>query len=284
MWRKILLSSSLAIGLMGVGISTVSADMITDTSGLEVNQSTNVGLMYDTVVSDLTPDDYTVTVEKQSDNPAIVKDDLHATTQAGDKTVVGDGQSPYSISVSLTDQGKRKIEQQTGVKITDENYAQVVNLIAAIPSVDGTVTYASTAASDSDQIPEIKSVGVIVRQNDGSKTVTSQADANAAIVTAGADQKKAQAKYPISDTTKELLQKGNVGPQRGIDVDLNQINRQKQATDMIANKKDRAKVKQQQTKQTAKSIGWQALGIVLLGVLGSFVAWAAYYLTKHRRK
>lgn len=284
MWRKILLSSSLAIGLMGVGISTVSADMITDTSGLEVNQSTNVGLMYDTVVSDLTPDDYTVTVEKQSDNPAIVKDDLHATTQAGDKTVVGDGQSPYSISVSLTDQGKRKIEQQTGVKITDENYAQVVNLIAAIPSVDGTVTYASTAASDSDQIPEIKSVGVIVRQNDGSKTVTSQADANTAIVTAGADQKKAQAKYPISDTTKELLQKGNVGPQRGIDVDLNQINRQKQDLDMIANKKDRAKVKQQQTKQTAKSIGWQALGIVLLGVLGSFVAWAAYYLTKHRRK
>lgn len=269
---------------MGVGISTVSADMITDTSGLEVNQSTNVGLMYDTVVSDLTPDDYTVTVEKQSDNPAIVKDDLHATTQAGDKTVVGDGQSPYSISVSLTDQGKRKIEQQTGVKITDENYAQVVDLIAAIPSTDGTVTYASTAGSDSDQIPEIKSVGVIVRQNDGSKTVTSQADANAAIVTAGADQKKAQAKYPISDTTKELLQKGNVGPQRGIDVDLNQINRQKQATDMIANKKDRAKVKQQQTKQTAKSIGWQALGIVLLGVLGSFVAWAAYYLTKHRRK
>lgn len=284
MWRKILLSSSLAIGLMGVGISTVSADMITDTSGLEVNQSTNVGLMYDTVVSDLTPDDYTVTVEKQSDNPAIVKDDLHATTQAGDKTVVGDGQSPYSISVSLTDQGKRKIEQQTGVKITDENYAQVVDLIAAIPSTDGTVTYASTAGSDSDQIPEIKSVGVIVRQNDGSKTVTSQADANAAIVTAGADQKKAQAKYPISDTTKELLQKGNVSPQRGIDVDLNQINRQKQATDMIANKKDRAKVKQQQTKQTAKSIGWQALGIVLLGVLGSFVAWAAYYLTKHRRK
>lgn len=284
MWRKILLSSSLAIGLMGVGISTVSADMITDTSGLEVNQSTNVGLMYDTVVSDLTPDDYTVTVEKQSDNPAIVKDDLYATTQAGDKTVVGDGQSPYSISVSLTDQGKRKIEQQTGVKITDENYAQVVDLIAAIPSTDGTVTYASTAGSDSDQIPEIKSVGVIVRQNDGSKTVTSQADANAAIVTAGADQKKAQAKYPISDTTKELLQKGNVSPQRGIDVDLNQINRQKQATDMIANKKDRAKVKQQQTKQTAKSIGWQALGIVLLGVLGSFVAWAAYYLTKHRRK
>lgn len=284
MWRKILLSSSLAIGLMGVGISTVSADMITDTSGLEVNQSTNVGLMYDTVVSDLTPDDYTVTVEKQSDNPAIVKDDLHATTQAGDKTVVGDGQSPYSISVSLTDQGKRKIEQQTGVKITDENYAQVVNLIAAIPSTDGTVTYASTAASDSDQIPEIKSVGAIVRQSDGSKTVTSQADANAAIVTAGADQKKAQAKYPISDTTKELLQKGNVGPQRGIDVDLNQINRQKQDLDMIANKKDRAKVKQQQTKQTAKSIGWQALGIVLLGVLGSFVAWAAYYLTKHRRK
>lgn len=284
MWRKILLSSSLAIGLMGVGISTVSADMITDTSGLEVNQSTNVGLMYDTVVSDLTPDDYTVTVEKQSDNPAIVKDDLHATTQAGDKTVVGDGQSPYSISVSLTDQGKRKIEQQTGVKITDENYAQVVDLIAAIPSTDGTVTYASTAGSDSDQIPEIKSVGVIVRQNDGSKTVTSQADANAAIVTAGADQKKAQAKYPISDTTKELLQKGNVSPQRGIDVDLNQINRQKQATDMIANKKDRAKVKQQQTKQTAKSIGWQALGILLLGVLGSFVAWAAYYLTKHRRK
>ena len=284
MWRKILLSSSLAIGLMGVGISTVSADMITDTSGLEVNQSTNVGLMYDTVVSDLTPDDYTVTVEKQSDNPAIVKDDLHATTQAGDKTVVGDGQSPYSISVSLTDQGKRKIEQQTGVKITDENYAQVVDLIAAIPSTDGTVTYASTAASDSDQIPEIKSVGAIVRQSDGSKTVTSQADANAAIVTAGADQKKAQAKYPISDTTKELLQKGNVGPQRGIDVDLNQINRQKQDLDMIANKKDRAKVKQQQTKQTAKSIGWQALGIVLLGVLGSFVAWAAYYLTKHRRK
>lgn len=284
MWRKILLSSSLAIGLMGVGISTVSADMITDTSGLEVNQSTNVGLMYDTVVSDLTPDDYTVTVEKQSDNPAIVKDDLHATTQAGDKTVVGDGQSPYSISVSLTDQGKRKIEQQTGVKITDENYAQVVNLIAAIPSTDGTVTYASTAGSDSDQIPEIKSVGVIVRQNDGSKTVTSQADANAAIVTAGADQKKAQAKYPISDTTKELLQKGNVGPQRGIDVDLNQINRQKQDLDMIANKKDRAKVKQQQTKQTAKSIGWQALGILLLGVLGSFVAWVAYYLTKHRRK
>lgn len=284
MWRKILLSSSLAIGLMGVGISTVSADMITDTSGLEVNQSTKVGLMYDTVVSDLTPDDYTVTVEKQSDNPAIVKDDLYATTQAGDKTVVGDGQSPYSISVSLTDQGKRKIEQQTGVKITDENYAQVVDLIAAIPSTDGTVTYASTAGSDSDQIPEIKSVGVIVRQNDGSKTVTSQADANAAIVTAGADQKKAQAKYPISDTTKELLQKGNVSPQRGIDVDLNQINRQKQATDMIANKKDRAKVKQQQTKQTAKSIGWQALGIVLLGVLGSFVAWAAYYLTKHRRK
>lgn len=269
---------------MGVGISTVSADMITDTSGLEVNQSTNVGLMYDTVVSDLTPDDYTVTVEKQSDNPAIVKDDLHATTQAGDKTVVGDGQSPYSISVSLTDQGKRKIEQQTGVKITDENYAQVVNLIAAIPSADGTVTYASTAASDSDQIPEIKSVGAIVRQSDGSKTVTSQADANAAIVTAGADQKKAQAKYPISDTTKELLQKGNVGPQRGIDVDLNQINRQKQDLDMIANKKDRAKVKQQQTKQTAKSIGWQALGILLLGVLGSFVAWAAYYLTKHRRK
>lgn len=284
MWRKILLSSSLAIGLMGVGISTVSADMITDTSGLDVNQSTNVGLMYDTVVSDLTPDDYTVTVEKQSDNPAIVKDDLHATTQAGDKTVVGDGQSPYSISVSLTDQGKRKIEQQTGVKITDENYAQVVDLIAAIPSADGTVTYASTAASDSDQIPEIKSVGAIVRQSDGSKTVTSQADANAAIVTAGADQKKAQAKYPISDTTKELLQKGNVGPQRGIDVDLNQINRQKQDLDMIANKKDRAKVKQQQTKQTAKSIGWQALGILLLGVLGSFVAWAAYYLTKHRRK
>lgn len=284
MWRKILLSSSLAIGLMGVGISTVSADMITDTSGLEVNQSTNVGLMYDTVVSDLTPDDYTVTVEKQSDNPAIIKDDLHAATQAGDKTVVGDGQSPYSISVSLTDQGKRKIEQQTGVKITDENYTQVVDLIAAIPSTDGTVTYASTAGSDSDQIPEIKSVGVIVRQNDGSKTVTSQADANAAIVTAGSDQKKAQAKYPISDTTKELLQKGNVGPQRGINVDLNQINRQKQATDMIANKKDRAKVKQQQTKQTAKSIGWQALGIVLLGVLGSFVAWAAYYLTKHRRK
>lgn len=284
MWRKILLSSSLVIGLMGVGISTVSADMITDTSGLEVNQSTNVGLMYDTVVSDLTPDDYTVTIEKQSDNPAIVTDDLHATTQAGDKTVVGDGQPPYAISVSLTDQGKHKIEQRTGVKITDDNYSQVVDLIAAIPSTDGTITYASTAGSDSDQIPEIKSVGAIVRQNDGSKTVTSQADANAALVTAGADQKKAQAKYPISDATKELLQKGNVGPQRGIDVDLNQINRQKQATDMIANKKDRAKVKQQQTKQTAKSIGWQALGIVLLGVLGSFVAWAAYYLTKHRRK
>lgn len=283
MWRKILLSSGLAIGLMGVGVSTVSADMITSPDGLVVSKPTKVGVMYDTVVSDLSPEDYKVTVTKQSDNHTIDQSTKNQTQQVGNEEIQGGKAPEYVVSVDLTDQGKDKIKARTGVTNLDSN---TVNLVAAIPSSGGNgFTYGSIAGSDSDQPPVIKDVAVMVRQDAGdNKEITSETDARKLIIDARHQQSEKQAQYPISDSTKELLQNAQTGPQAGIDIDLSHIDRQKQALDMIDNKKDRAKVKQQQTKQTVKSVGWQTLGIVLLGVFGSFVAWVGYYLTKHRHK
>lgn len=283
MWRKILLSSSLAIGLMGVGISTVSADMITSPDGLVVSQPTKVGIRYDTVVSDLSPEDYKVTVTKQSDNQTIDQSAKNKSQQIGNEEIQGGKAPEYVVSVELTDQGKAKVKARTGVTNFDAN---TINLVAAIPSSGGDgFTYGSTAGSNSDQAPVIKNAAVMVRQDAGNnKEITSETDARDLIIDARHQQSKEQAQYPISDNTKELLQNAQTGPQAGIDIDLSHVDRQKQALDMIDNKKDRAKAKQQQDKQTAKSIGWQTLGIVILGVLGSFVAWVGYYLTKHRRK
>lgn len=276
--RQTVLAGALAISLFAPGAA--SADVITDTTGVEINQTTPTKLSYALAVSDLTTNDYKVVVTKSDDQRS--SDDATKTTTdiGGGGQISGGWNYKYIITIELTDSGKAKVAAETGV--TDPEQVQVY---AGIPSNEhkGELEYTFTTGTNSPTPPAIATPVAIATKTSKTVAVSSTADLKSRIVDAKAAQDATQAKHPISTSAEKIITKAHITLSAGASVSKVKVNQKTLHRQMAYDKKAYAKVERQKAMQKYAAIGWRVLGVVLVMLAGAGVGLVAYKIQKNKK-
>jgi len=280
MWQKSLMASAITLSLLAPTLA--SADVVTDTTGVEITKKTDVKLSYDLVVSDLTSDDYTVAVTK-ADNDELDKNAMKQTTDMGNGAeITGAEENPYIIVVSLTDAGKAKVKAETGVTFD----ADSIDIVAEIPSEDskGTPTYGNYVGTSKQDVPTVSNPIVVATKTDNAGSVSSTSDLKEKIVDAKAKQNKAQNDIKVAEGTENKLAKAGLSPSAGVDLDQLQVNDTAVHRSMAQDKKAFDRAEREKKFKKIAAVGWRVLGVAILVAGGAGAAYAVWrWQKKHKR-
>ena len=276
MLRKTLITSVIALSLLAPTLA--SADVVTDTTGVEVAKNTSVKLAYDLIVGDLTSADYTVSVVK-SDNDDLDKSKLNETTDiGGGGEITGATALPYIITVTLTDSGKAKVKAETGVTDPDS-----IAIVAAIPGDNNSITYGSVAGVSKDNTPTIATPVVLARQSSDSGKISTTSELKNKIVDAKSKQDKAQAKIKVSKAAQDLLDKSGMAAEAGAELSEMKVNQTTVHRSITPNKKQFDAAERAKTWQQIGAVAWRVAGILILMAAGAGTAYGVWrWQKKHK--
>lgn len=270
-----------ATSLMILSPLAASADVVTNSTGIEINKKTSVKLAYDLAVTDLSSDDYRISVVP-SDNANLNKDALNKTIDIGNgDQVTGAVTYKNVIKITLTDSGKAKVAAETGVSDPDS-----IAVIAEIPGDNSgsTPTYSWFAGTDSDKAPDISTPIVVATHTAGSGDIDSTSDLQEKIVDAKAAQDKAQANHEISSNGQKLLDKAGIGLRAGADIASPSVNTTQLHRSVTYNKKAFDKAENSKKWHKVANVGWRFLGVLILVGLASGVAFIAWKIQNKKRE
>lgn len=277
MWKKLLISSIFVLSCatpLGV-----SADVITDTIGVTIKAPTTVQPTYDMVVSDLTPDDYQVTVTKA----ATTSDNSEAGQYVGNLYIGGPHSYPYVLRVVLTDAGKQKVMDATGIS---SDKIDNVRLIAKINGVsdDDPIVYADMKGLSSNVQPEVGQPIAVVPLSGKPETVTSSAQLKDVIASTKKTQATKQAAHPISQAGQDVLKQSTVDVSAAVDVPSNVIDHEQRQLRAATPSKDYKALekadKRDKLQRMMTAVVWRLAGILLLVVSGAAVGYTVWRLRK----
>lgn len=277
MWKKLLISSIFVLSFatpLGV-----SADVITDTTGVTIKAPTTVQPTYDMVVSDLTPDDYQVTVTKM----ATTTDNSEAGQYVGNLYIGGPHSYPYVLRVVLTDAGKQKVMDATGIS---SDKIDNVRLIAKINGVsdDDPIVYADMKGLSSNVQPEVGQPIAVVPLSGKPETVTSSAQLKDVIASTKKTQATKQAAHPISQAGQDVLKQSTVDVSAAVDVPSNVIDHEQRQLRAATPSKDYKALekadKRDKLQRMMTAVVWRLAGVLLLVVSGAAVGYTVWRLRK----
>lgn len=257
----------------------VSADVLTDTTGVTIKAPTTVQPMYDMVVSDLTPDDYQVTVTKAT----TTSDNSDEGQTVNNLYISGPHSYPYVLRVVLTDAGNQKVMDATGIS---SDKMDNVRLIAKINGVsdDDPIVYADMKGLSSNVQPEVGQPIAVVPLDGKPETVTSDAQLKDVIASTKKTQSTKQAAHPISQAGQDVLKQSSVDVSATVDVPskvINQEQRQLRAATPSKDYKTLEKAdKRDKLQRAMTAVGWRLAGILLLVVSGAAVGYTVWRLRK----
>lgn len=282
MLRKTLITSAITLSLLAPMIA--SADVVTDTSGIEINKPTNVQKSYDLVVSDLSSDDYSATVSKYDDSR---NDKEMAKTQVdvGNLHITGGGSDPYLFEISLTQSGIDKVKAETGATDTEITEARIIAKIGGTSSSDPDM-YGSMKALTTDTMPDVGHPIVIVNRSVGSKTVSDSQELREVMVDAAASQDKQQNKHEISSDANKILKDSGMQLIAGANVSPTNINQkvrnESQGVSKKTFEKQQAAEKRKQLMKQIVNVSWRLAGILIIVLGAGWLAWIVWFFRKRK--
>lgn len=280
MWKKMLISSLFVLSFaapMGV-----SADVITDTTGVTIKAPTTVQPTYDMVVSDLTPDDYQVTVTKTATTP----DNSEAGQTNNNLYMSGPHSYPYVLRVVLTDAGKQKVMDATGIS---SDKMDNVRLIAKINGVsdDDPIVYADMKGLESNVQPEVGQPIAVVPLDGKPETVSSNTQLQHVIESTKKTQATKQAAHPISQEGQAVLKQSTTDVYATVDVPSEVINQEQRRLQKFTPSKDYRALekadKREKLKRMMTNVAWRLAGVLLLVGSGAAVGYTVWRMRKKSR-
>jgi len=282
MLRKTLITSAITLSLLAPMIA--SADVVTDTSGIEINKPINVQKSYDLVVSDLSSDDYSATVSKYDDSR---NDKEMAKTQVdvGNLHITGGGSDPYLFEISLTQSGIDKVKAETGATDMEITEAKIIAKIGGTSSSDPDM-YGSMKALTTDTMPDVGHPIVIVNRSVGSKTVSDSQALREVMVDAAASKDKQQNKHEISSDANKILKDSGTQLIAGANVSPTNINQkvrnESQGVSKKTFEKQQAAEKRKQLMKQIVNVSWRLAGILIIVLGAGLLAWMVWFFRKRK--
>lgn len=282
MWRKTLMISAIMVSMMTPMIA--SADVVTGTSGIEINKPINVQKSYDLVVSDLSSDDYSVTVSKYDDSR---NDKEMAKTQVdvGNLHITGGGSDPYLLEISLTQSGIDKVKAETGATDMEIAEAKIIAKIGGTSSSDPDM-YGSMKALATNNMPNVGHPIMIVNRSVGSKTVSDSQALREVMVDAASSQDKQQNEHKISSDANKILKDSGTKLIAGADVSPTNINQkvrnESQSVSKKTFEKQQAAEKRKQLMNQIVNVGWRLAGILIIVLGAGLLAWIVWLFKKRK--
>lgn len=277
MWKKLLISSIFVLSVAApIG---VSADVITDTTGVTIKAPTTVQPTYDMVVSQLTPDDYQVTITKMVDThdnseEGQTVDNLH---------ISGPHNYPYVLRVVLTDAGKQKVMAATGIS---SDKIDNIRLIAKINGVsdDDPIVYADMKGLPSNVQPEVGQPIAVVPVAGKPETVSSNAQLQHVIASTKKMQSTKQSAHPISRAGQDVLERSTVDVSATVDVPSKVINQEQRRLRASTPSKDYKALekadKREKLQRAISNVVWRLAGVLLLVSGGAVVGYMVWHMRK----
>lgn len=277
MWKKLLISS---IFVLSVATPLgVSADVITDTTGVTIKAPTMVQPMYEMVVSDLTSDDYQVTVTKA----ATTSDESEQGQYVGDLYIGGPHNYPYVLRVVLTDAGKQKVMDATGISSDKIDGVRLIAKINGVSDDDATV-YADMKGLSSNVQPPVGQPIAVVPLSGKPETVTSDAQLKDVIASTKKTQATKQAAHPISQAGQDVLKQSTVDVSAAVDVPSKVIDHEQRQLRAATPSKDYKALKKadkrEKLQRVMTAVVWRLAGILLLVGGGAAVGYTVWRLRK----
>lgn len=279
MWKKLLISSIFVLSFatpLGV-----SADVITDTTGVTIKAPTTVQPTYDMVVSDLTPDDYQVTVTKMAtttDNSSSEEGQTISNLYIG-----APHNYPYVLRVVLTDAGKQKVMDATGISSDKIDGVRLIAKINGVSDDDATV-YADMKGLSSNVQPEVGQPIAVVPLSGKPETVTSDVQLKDVIASTKKTQATKQAAHPISQAGQDVLKQSTVDVSAAVDVPSKVIDHEQRQLRAATPSKDYKALKKadkrDKLQRAMTAVGWRLAGILLLVGSGAAVGYTVWRLRK----
>lgn len=261
-----------------------SADVVTDTSGIEINKPINVQKSYDLVVSDLSSDDYSATVSKYDDSR---NDKEMAKTQVdvGNLHITGGGSDPYLFEISLTQSGIDKIKAETGATDMEITEAKIIAKIGGTSSSDPDM-YGSMKALTTDTMPDVGHPIVIVNRSVGSKTVSDSQALREVMVDAATSKDKQQNKHEISSDANKILKNSGAQLIAGANVSPTNINQkirnESQGVSKKTFEKQQTAEKRKQLMKQIVNVSWRLAGILIIVLGAGLLAWIVWFFRKRK--
>lgn len=282
MWKKVLISSIFVLSFAApIG---VSADVVTDTTGIEINKPINVQKSYDLVVSDLSSDDYSATVSKYDDSRNN-KEMAKTQVDVGNLHIAGGGSDPYLFEISLTQSGIDKVKAETGATDMEIAEAKIIAKIGGTSSSDPDM-YGSMKALTTDTMPDVGHPIVIVNRSVGSKTVSDSQALREVMVDAASSQDKEQSKHKISSDANKILKDSGTQLISGADVSPTNINQkvrnESQGVSKKTFEKRQAAEKRKQLMKQIVNVGWRLVGILIIILGAGLLAWIVWFFKKRK--
>lgn len=278
MWKKMLISSIFVLSFAApIG---VSADVVTDTTGVTIKVPTTVQPTYDMVVSQLTPDDYQVTVTKMAATP----DNNEEGQSINNLYIGGPHNYPYVLRVVLTDVGKQKVMDATGIS---SDKIDSVRLIAKINGVsnDDPAMYGDMKGLPSNVQPEVGQPIAVVSVAGKPETVSSNMQLQNVIASIKKTQETKQADHPISRAGQDVLKQSSVDVSAAVDVPSKIIDHEQRQLRAFTPSKDYKTLektyKREKIQRSMVNVAWRLAGVLLL--VGS-AAGVGYTVWRMRKK
>ena len=277
MWKKLLISSIFVLSFAApIG---VSADVITDTTGVTSKAPTTVQPTYDMVVSDLTPDDYQVTVTKM----ATTTDNSEAGQTVNNLYMSGPHSYPYVLRVVLTDAGKQKVMDATGISSDKMDDVRLIAKINGVSDDDATV-YGDVKGLSSNVQPEVGQPIAVVSLAGKPETVTSDAQLQDVIASTKKTQVSKQAAHPISQVGQDVLKQSTVDVSAAVDVPSKAVNQEQRQLQTFTPSKDYKALekadKREKAQRVMTAVVWRLAGILLLVGSGAAVGYTVWRMRK----
>lgn len=277
MWKKMLISSLFVLSFaapMGV-----SADVITDTTGVTIKAPTTVQPTYNMVVSDLTPDDYQVTVTKMTETS-----DSSSDGQTIGNLYIGEQHSyPYVLRVQLTDAGKQKVMDTTGISSDKIDNVRLIAKINGVSDSDPAI-YGDMRGLSSNVQPEVGQPIAVVPMVGKSETVSSDTQLQKVIESVKTTQAKQQATHPISKQGQDVLKQSTAAVSAAVDVPSTNINHEQRQLQEFMPAKDYKALekadKREKELRALTNVVWRLAGVLLIVGSGAVVGYTAWRMRK----
>lgn len=277
MWKKMLISSLFVLSFaapMGV-----SADVITDTTGVTIKAPTTVQPTYNMVVSDLTPDDYQVTVTKMTETSDSSSDGQNI----GNLYISGPHTYPYVLKVQLTDAGKQKVMDATGISSDKIDNVRLIAKINGVSDNDPAM-YGDTKGLPSNVQPEVGQPIAVVPMVGKSETVSSDTQLQKVIESVKTTQANHQATHPISKQGQDVLKQSTVDVSAAVDVPSKTIDHEQRQLQEFTPSKDYKALekadKREKAQRVITAVVWRLAGILLLVGSGAVVGYTVWRMRK----